>query len=289
MSADETWMTAAEPGRSGEPVVPHIRQDIPHSARMYDYFLGGKDNFAVDREAAERVLTVFPTMRTAVRANRTFMHRATRALARRGLRQWLDIGTGIPTSPNLHEVAQTVEPRARVVYVDNDPVVLAHSRALMTSTPQGRTAYVHGDVSDPAAILATPEVARTLDLDQPVVLSMVALLHFVPDLADAHAILDRLLAPLPAGSALVLSHATAELDPSGATKVEEIYNQAGTSLRLRPKAEFATFFEGLDLLDPGIVPAHRWHPDETDDPAGLLPADVTDAQVSFYAGVAVKP
>ncbi|MFJ8475530.1 SAM-dependent methyltransferase [Kitasatospora sp. NPDC094011] len=281
-------MTATGPDPD-EPPAPQIRQDIPHSARMYDYFLGGKDNFAVDREAAERVLTVFPTMRTAVRANRTFMHRATRALARRGLHQWLDIGTGIPTSPNLHEVAQSVEPRARVVYADNDPVVLAHSRALMTSTPQGRTAYVHGDVRDPASILATPQVTRTLDLTRPVVLSMVALLHFVPDLDDAHAIVKQLLDPLPAGSALVLSHATAELDPPGATKVQEIYNQAGTSLRLRHKAEFATFFEGLDLLDPGIVPAHRWHPDGTaDDTTGLLPDSVTDAQVSFYAGVAHK-
>ncbi|MFD8707861.1 SAM-dependent methyltransferase [Kitasatospora sp. NPDC059648] len=281
-------MTATDPDPA-QPTGPQIRQDIPHSARMYDYFLGGKDNFAVDREAAERVLTAFPTMRTAVRANRTFMHRATRALARRGLGQWLDIGTGIPTSPNLHEVAQAVEPRARVVYADNDPVVLAHSRALMTSTPQGRTAYVHGDVRDPASILTTPQVAETLDLTRPVVLSMVALLHFVPDLDDAHAIVEHLLDPLPSGSALVLSHATAELDPPGASKVEEIYNQAGTSLRLRPRAEFATFFEGLDLLDPGIVPAHRWHPDGTDGTADLLPATVTDAQVSFYAGVALKP
>ncbi|MFJ7906529.1 SAM-dependent methyltransferase [Kitasatospora sp. NPDC096204] len=288
MSTDETVATAAEYG-SEESAALHIRQDIPHSARMYDYFLGGKDNFAVDREAAERVLTVFPTMRTAVHANRAFMHRATRALARRGLRQWLDIGTGIPTSPNLHEVAQAVEPSARVVYADNDPVVLAHSRALMTSTPQGRTAYVHGDVHDPAGILSTPQVAETLDLSRPVVLSMVALLHFVPDLDDAHAIVKHLLDPLPAGSALVLSHATAELDPAGACKVEEIYNQAGTSLRLRPKAEFATFFDGLDLLGPGIVPAHRWHVDDSGTPADTLPATVTDAQVSFYAAVAVKP
>ncbi len=288
MSMGETWMTVTDPDPA-EPAGPQIRQDIPHSARMYDYFLGGKDNFAVDREAAERVLTAFPTMRTAVRANRTFMHRATRALARRGLSQWLDIGTGIPTSPNLHEVAQAVEPRVRVVYADNDPVVLAHSRALMTSTPQGRTAYVHGDVRDPASILTTPQVAETLDLTRPVVLSMVALLHFVPDLDDARAIVEHLLDPLPAGSALVLSHATAELDPPGASKVEEIYNQAGTSLRLRSRAEFATLFEGLDLLDPGIVPAHRWHPDGTDGAADLLPATVTDAQVSFYAGVARKP
>jgi hypothetical protein len=254
---------------------------------MYDYFLGGKDHYAVDREAAERVLTVFPTMRTAVWANRAFMHRATRALAQLGLSQFLDIGTGIPTSPNLHEVAQSVAPAARVVYADNDPTVLAHSRALMTSTPQGRTAYIHGDVRDPDAILSAPQLAQTLDLGQPVALSLVALLHFVPDLGEARAIVEQLLKPLPSGSALVLSHATAELDPAGAPKVQEIYNQVGTSLQLRTAAEFGTFFEGLDLLEPGVVPAHHWRPDP-DGGHYPLPADVTDAQVSFYAGVAVK-
>ncbi|WP_051943029.1 SAM-dependent methyltransferase [Streptacidiphilus rugosus] len=277
-------MTAGDLG-SEAPLSTHIQQDVPHSARMYDYFLGGKDNYAVDREAGERVLTVFPNMRTAVRANRAFMRRSTRALAQHGLRQWLDIGTGIPTSPNLHEVAQSVAPEARVVYVDKDPVVLAHSRALMTSSAEGRTAYIHGDVRDPDAILAAPQLAQTLDLGQPVVLSMVALLHFVPDIREARAIVDRLFEPLPAGSALVLSHATAELDPDGAPKVQEIYNQVGTTLQLRSRAEFATFFEGLDLWEPGIVTAHRWRPDDGDE---RLPDEVTDAQVSFYAGVGLK-
>jgi hypothetical protein len=267
------------------PLSTRIRQDVPHSARMYDYFLGGKDNYAVDREAAERVLGVFPNMRTAVRANRGFMRRSTRALAQRGLRQWLDVGTGIPTSPNLHEVAQSVAPDARVVYVDNDPVVLAHSRALMTSSPEGRTAYIHGDVRNPDAIWAAPQLARTLDLGQPVVLSMVALLHFVPDIREAKAIVDRLFDPLPAGSALVLSHATAELDPEGAPRVQKIYNQVGTTLQLRSSEQFATFFDGLNLLEPGIVTAHRWRPDDDGD---RPPDHVTDAQVSFYAGVAVK-
>jgi hypothetical protein len=269
------------------PLSTQIRQDIPHSARMYDYFLGGKDNYAVDREAAERVLTVFPTMRTAVWANRAFMHRATRALAEVGLTQWLDVGTGIPTSPNLHEVAQSVVPGARIVYADNDPIVLAHSRALMASSPQGRTAYIHGDVRDPESILGAPQLTQTLDLTQPVVLSLIALLHFVPDLGEARAIVDRLLEPLPVGSALVLSHATAELDPEGATKVQEIYNQVGTTLQLRTAAEFETFFEGLELLEPGIVPAHHWRPDG-DGAGDRLPAGVTDADVSFYAGVAIK-
>jgi hypothetical protein len=278
-------MSAEDLGRD-MPLSTRIRQDVPHSARMYDYFLGGKDHYAVDREAAERVLGVFPNMRTAVQANRAFMRRSTRALAQRGLRQWLDVGTGIPTSPNLHEVAQSVAPDARVVYVDNDPVVLAHSRALMTSTPEGRTAYIHGDVRDPESILTAPELARTLDLGRPVVLSMVALLHFVPDIREARAIVDRLFEPLPTGSALVLSHATAELDTEGAPKVQEIYNQVGTTLQLRSRDEFGTLFEGLNLLEPGIVTAHRWRPD--DDEGDSLPVGVTDAQVSFYAGVGVK-
>jgi hypothetical protein len=253
---------------------------------MYDYFLGGKDNYAVDREAAERVLTAFPNMRTAVRANRAFMRRSTRALAQRGLRQWLDVGTGIPTSPNLHEVAQSVAPEARVVYVDNDPVVLAHSRALMASSAEGRTAYIHGDVRDPGSILSAPELTETLDLGRPVVLSMVALLHFVPDIREARGIVDRLFDPLPSGSALVLSHATADLDPDGATKVQEIYNQVGTTLQLRSREQFATLFDGLEMLEPGVVTAHRWRPDPDDNG---LPDDVTDAQVSFYAAVGVKP
>ncbi|MBF9072632.1 SAM-dependent methyltransferase [Streptacidiphilus fuscans] len=279
-------MSETEGSVSSEPLSARIRQDVPHSARMYDYFLGGKDNYAVDREAAERVLQVFPNMRLAVRANRAFMRRSTRALAELGLRQWLDIGTGIPTSPNLHEVAQSVAPDARVVYVDHDPVVLAHSRALMTSTPEGRTAYIHGDVRDPEAILDAPQLAETLDLGQPVVLSMVALLHFVPDIREAQAIVDRLFKPLPSGSALVLSHATAELDPEGAPKVQEIYNQVGTTLQLRNREQFASFFDGLELLEPEIVTAHRWRPDDGDDP---LPGDATDAQVSFYAAVGIKP
>lgn len=269
-----------------EPLSDRIRQDVPHSARMYDYFLGGKDNYAVDRQAAERVLKEFPSMRVAVRANRAFMHRATRALAERGLRQWLDIGTGIPTSPNLHEVAQSVAPEARVVYADNDPSVLAQSRALMTSTPQGRTAYIHADVREPDAILSAPQLARTLDLGQPVALSMVALLHFIPDIEEARGIVGRLLKPLPAGSALVLSHATAELDPEGAPRVQQIYNQVGTTLQLRSSAEFAAFFEGLELLEPGIVTAHRWRPES--EGADELVAGATDAQVSFYAGVGIK-
>lgn len=278
-------MSTQDLGRD-EPFSARIRQDVPHSARMYDYFLGGKDHYAVDREAAERVLQVFPNMRTAVRANRSFMHRATRALAERGLRQWLDVGTGIPTSPNLHEVAQAVAPQARVVYVDNDPVVLAHSRALMTSTPEGRTAYIHGDVRNLDSFLGDPQLTRTLDLGQPVVLSMVALLHFVPDLEEARDIVNTVLKPLPAGSALVLSHATADLDPQGAPKVQEIYNQVGTTLRLRSRTEFGTFFEGLELLEPGIMTAHRWNPDSADtDPLSVL---ATDAQVSFYAGVGIK-
>ena len=280
MSMGETWMTVTDPDPA-EPAGPQIRQDIPHSARMYDYFLGGKDNFAVDREAAERVLTAFPTMRTAVRANRTFMHRATRALARRGLSQWLDIGTGIPTSPNLHEVAQGVRPRARVVYVDNDPIVLTHAQALLASTPEGRTAYVEADVTDPDGLLAEPALRETIDFDRPVALSLNALLHFVPDAAGAYELVERLKSALAPGSALVMTHVTPDFAPEEVGRIVGVYEAAGTTLQARTRAQVARFFAGWSLLDPGVVPLPHWRPDP-DEP--VVPA----ADAAGYAAVAVR-
>ncbi|MEV8544306.1 SAM-dependent methyltransferase [Streptomyces sp. NPDC051572] len=271
----------------------HAARDIdtskPHSARMYDYYLGGKDHFEVDKQAAEAVSGVFTGVFVAARENRGFMHRATRALAREhGIRQWLDIGTGIPTEPNLHQVAQSVVPEARVVYADNDPLVLKYAERLMRSTRQGRTAYVQADVNDPETLLNSPEVAEILDFDQPIALSLNALLHFVTDEQDPYGLVDRLLSVLPSGSALAISHVTADFDPEPWAKVTAIYAEGGTPVKVRTRDEVARFFTGLDLLDPGLAVGHRWRPapvsgdrDEADEP--------TDAKVSLWTGVGIKP
>jgi hypothetical protein len=266
---------------------PDLRLDRPHPARMYDYFLGGKDNYAPDREAGEKVKEAAPAVETGVRLNRAFMHRASRYLAREaGIRQFLDIGTGIPTKPNLHQVVQAVAPESRVVYVDNDPIVLAHARALMTSTPQGRTAYIHANAAEPDTILGAPELQATLDLSKPIALSLVALLHFVPDEDDPYGIVQRLLSALPSGSALVISHATGDLDPEAARRVVEIYRQSGINFRVRSREEVERFFAGLELVEPGMELSHRWRPDGT---ARIGSAEIEDADNSVWAGVALKP
>jgi hypothetical protein len=188
----------------------------PHTARMYDYYLGGENHYPADRELADKVLASMPAARTAARENRAFMGRAVRFLAEEiGLRQFLDIGTGLPTSNSVHEVAQAVAPSARVVYADNDPLVLAHARALLTSSPAGRTAYLQADLRDPESILAHPSVRELLDFGQPVALMLVAILHFIPDEARPEEIVGTLLGALPPGSYLVASHGTTEHDPVG--------------------------------------------------------------------------
>ncbi|MEV0531594.1 SAM-dependent methyltransferase [Kitasatospora sp. NPDC050463] len=269
-----------------------LRLNVPHSARMYDYYLGGFTNFAADREAAGQALAALPWLRSAARANRAFVHRSTRALAEAGLDQFLDIGTGIPTSPNLHEIAQAVNPRARIVYVDNDPIVLSHARALLTGAPGGRTAYVEADLADPAALLAAPSLRGTLDLSRPVALSLNAVLHFIPDGAGApdgagtrraHAIVEHLKAALAPGSALVISHVTADFAPEEIARVTGIYHSAGTPLQARTHHEITRFLAGWTVLAPGLVPVPRWRPAGSDDTV------VTDIEASGYAAVAVKP
>lgn len=256
----------------------------PHSARMYDFYLGGKDHFPVDKQAAEAVAEAYPGIFTCARENRAFMHRATRVLAQEhGIRQWLDIGTGIPTEPNVHQVAQSVVPDARVVYADNDPLVLKYAERLMRSTPQGRTTYIEADVNDPDALLNAPELAEVLDLSRPVALSLNALMHFITDSRDPYGIVDRLMAALPAGSALALSHCTPDFDPPTWEKVTDIYTGGGTPVQFRSQQDVARFFDGLDLLTPGVTVGHRWRPDL---PAG--PDAPTDAQVSLWAGVGIK-
>ena len=249
-----------------------IDTSTPHSARIYDYYLGGKDNYEVDREAANRVAEVVPTIKYAARVNRDFMSRATMYLARQaGVRQFLDIGTGIPTPPNLHQTAQEVEPSARVVYVDNDPLVLAHARALMVGTQQGRTAYIDADVRDPAAILDSPELRDTLDTTEPVAVSLIALLHFIGDAHAPHEIVDTLLGAFPAGSYLVMSHGTGDFDPEGTAAASKVYGNGSIELRLRDREEFGRFFEGLELVEPGITVPHRWN-------AGVEPPRPTTAR-----------
>ncbi|MEU9134056.1 SAM-dependent methyltransferase [Kitasatospora sp. NPDC048540] len=255
-----------------------------HSARMYDYYLGGTTNFAADREAAGQVMAVFPWAETAARVNRSFMHRSTRLLALAGIRQFLDIGTGIPTRPNLHEIAQQTAPECRIVYTDNDPIVLAHAQALLLSTPQGRTAYVEADVTDPAAVLASAQLRATLDLARPVALSLNALLHFVPDSRGAKDIVEYFKSELPSGSALVITHGSPDFAPEQAERITQVYAAAGTAVQMRTRDEIARFLDGWELLEPGLVATHRWRPE-----GGRPDPAVTDSHASAYAAVAFKP
>ncbi|MCF6522117.1 SAM-dependent methyltransferase [Streptomyces sp. JJ36] len=261
--------------------------DRHHSARIYDYFLGGKTNYPPDREVGDKLLAAFPGFRTAARTNRSFMHRAARFLAERGVRQFLDVGTGIPTPPNLHEVVQQVVPDARVVYVDNDPIVLAHARALLNGTPEGRTAYIEADVTDPAAILDAPQLHETLDMAQPVALSLVGLFHYLVDEQRPYDLVRALVDPLAPGSYLVFSHCTPDFAPEEWKSAIEVYKQDGGSAQVRSREEIEGFFAGLELVEPGIEVPHRWHPDE--DTSQLVSiGELDDAAVSLWAGVAVK-
>lgn len=261
-----------------------LGQDKPHSARMYDYYLGGKTNYAVDREAAQEVLRHLPGIEVVARVNRAFMHRSARFLAAEcGIRQFVDIGTGIPTAPNLHEVAQKAAPDSRIVYVDNDPIVLVYADELLNSSPQGATSYVEADVTSPDTVLAAVERSGCVDLERPVGLSLHALLHFVPDEQNAYSIVQTLVDRLVPGSYLSLSHCTPDFDPGAWEAIVDVYTRAGTPAQVRSRAEVLRFFNGLQLVDPGIVVAHRWHPEPASGPSL-----VADAQVSLYAGVARK-
>lgn len=263
-----------------------IDTTAPHSARMYDYWLGGKTHYAVDAQAAEAVMRLWPGVRTGAQVNRWFMRRAARWLAEEaGIRQFLDVGAGIPTTPNLHQVTQEVAPDSRVVYVDNDPIVLTYSEALLESSAEGRTVYLHADVTDPAGILEAPTLRETLDLTQPVALSMMALLHFVTDDGAPYELVRKLMAPLPAGSYLMLTHCTPELDPEAWERLAGFAaSRSDITGQARSHAEVTRFFDGLELVDPGVVVPHRWRPDGDTSLARL-----TDGEVSLYAGVARKP
>jgi O-methyltransferase involved in polyketide biosynthesis len=251
---------------------------------MYDYYIGGKNHFAADRAVADAALAHWPAGRIGLRENRKFLGRAVRYLAgEAGIRQFLDIGSGLPTTANVHEIAQAAAPASRVVYVDHDPMVLAHARALLSSSPQGRTAYIQADLRSPLDILTSPVVQSVLDFGQPVALLLVAVLHFLEEEDNAEAVLKTLLDALPAGSYVAASHLTQEHDPVGVGGGQREYHKAGLPMNARDADEFAALaFPGLDLVPPGVVLVSEWRPDSN------APRP-TAAEVSCYGGVARKP
>ncbi|MBW8482445.1 SAM-dependent methyltransferase [Actinomadura parmotrematis] len=248
-------------GPTGPPT-PAIDTGTPHSARVWNYWLGGKDNYPIDRQVGDQVMAVFPAIVDVARHSRAFLGRAVRHLAgEAGIDQFLDIGTGLPTVDNTHEVAQRVRPSSKVVYVDNDPLVLVHAQALLTSSPEGRCSYLDADVHDPDLILEG--AAETLDFDRPIALMMLGILGNVLDDDRAQAICDRLVAALPAGSYLVLEDGTDAYDKETSHQAQETRAEAGDPYRLRSPEQIAGFFRGLTLLEPGVVSVSRWRPEET--------------------------
>ncbi|MEU1230100.1 SAM-dependent methyltransferase [Streptomyces sp. NPDC005828] len=241
-----------------------IRTDIAHNARVWNYWLGGKDNYPVDRAVGDQVTGFYPSIGEVARADRAFLGRAvTHLAAEAGMRQFLDIGTGLPTADNTHEVAQRIAPDARIVYVDNDPIVLTHARALLTSVPEGVTEYVDADAHDPERIVAA--AAGTLDLSRPVAVLMLGILNFVQDTDEARSIVRTLMTAVPSGSHLVLTHPTLEpeLGGEGNKAAMAFWNENATPpITARSREEFASFFDGLDLLEPGIVSCSRWRPSD---------------------------
>ncbi|MFJ8694080.1 SAM-dependent methyltransferase [Streptomyces roseolilacinus] len=257
-----------------------IRTDIAHNARVWNHWLGGKDNYPVDRAVGDRVTSLHPGIGEVARADRAFLRRAVTYLAAQaGIRQFLDIGTGLPTADNTHEVAQRVAPDARIVYVDNDPIVLAHARALLTGSPEGATAYVDADAHRPEDVLDA--AAATLDLGRPVAVMMLGILNFVLDTDEARRIVRTLMAAVPSGSHLVLTHPTTDPELGGEGNVEAMafWNANATPpITARDRGEFASFLEGLEVLEPGIVSCARWRPEPG--PAGV---------VAQFGAVARKP
>jgi hypothetical protein len=264
--------------------MPEIDTSKAHIARVYDYLLGGKDNYPPDKEAAEQLIEIVPTLPETVRQNRLFMQRLARYLtAEEGIDQFLDIGTGIPTSPNLHEIAQRANPQTRVVYVDNDPIVLAHAHARLTSGPLGRVEYIHADLRDAKSVLTAPDLVATLDLDRPVGLFILSTLHVIPDADDARELLGRYVAPLAPGSFVALSVAISDgLTPEASNGAISVLSSRGIPILRRTRAEFATLFDGLELIEPGVVPVNQWRPE-----AGTSEAHLS--RVDLCCGVARKP
>ena len=254
---------------------------VAHPARVYDYWLGGKDNFEADRIAGEETIAAYPAIRASARANRAFLARSVRYLtAEAGIRQFLDLGTGLPTASNTHEVAQSIAPESRIVYVDNDPLVLSHARALLTSSPEGVTAYLDADLRDTDRILE--QAADTLDFSKPVGIMLLAILHYIPDLAEARRIVARLLSAVPPGSYLTISHAASDISPEQMAEMIRRMNEhlAEGNHVGRTRDVVAGFFDGLDLLEPGVVKVTEWRPES---------AVEAEAPTSLWGGVARKP
>ncbi|GAA1590377.1 MULTISPECIES: SAM-dependent methyltransferase [Kribbella] len=270
-------------------VFEQLRLDRPHAARVYDYFLGGKDNFAIDRQAAEHLLKAFPGCRVTAQSNRMWMHRAARYAAEQGITQFLDVGTGIPTSPNLHEIVQKVVPEAHVVYVDNDPIVLTHARALLASGPLGRTAYLDADITEPGSVLRAKEFTDLIDLGKPVALSLVGVLHSLADDLKPYDIVRDLLEPLAPGSLLIISHATQDFAPEMWDRAVQGYkSDGGGNAQVRNKADVTRFFAGTELIEPGVVSPIKWFPDD-ETTRRVDSGEFTEIMCSLYCGVGRKP
>ena len=241
---------------------PKVDTSIAHIARVYDYWLGGKNHFAADREAGDEAVRAYPDMHMSVRQNRAFLKRAVRYLAGAGIRQFLDVGTGLPSADNTHEVAQAVAPDSRVVYVDNDPIVLAHARALLSSSPEGATGFLDADVRDTATIMA--EAGKLLDFGKPVAVMLIALLHLIPEEDDPYQLAADLMAAVPSGSYLVVSHVASDLQRqspgvnAAAARLSQVMFQRVTA---RSQEQVLKLFAGLEILEPGIVPVQDWQPD----------------------------
>jgi hypothetical protein len=265
-----------------EQAPPELNTAVAHPARRYDYWLGGKDNFAADRESGDAVAAAFPTVRTAAIENRRFLRRAVAYLVREaGIRQFLDIGTGLPSANNTHQVAQGIAPESRIVYVDNDPLVLVHARALLTSTPEGRTTYLDADIRSPEKILGHPDLKATLDLDHPIGLMIVAVMHFVPDSDAPYESVAKLVSAMPSGSYLTITHATNDyMPPETSAAVNEADTRPRVPFQFRSKAEFARFLEGTDLIDPGVVSVAEWRAD------GEVQPRPSAAETAVYGAVA---
>ncbi len=270
-----------DPSSSDERMPDKIDSSVPHSARVWNYWLGGKDHFAADRALGDQIKQFFPDIVDIARESRGFLTRAVKYLAgEAGIQQFLDIGTGLPTADNTHEIAQQINPYARIVYVDNDPLVLAHARALLTSSPEGSTDYLDADVHDPDAILRGAK--RILDFAEPIGLMMLGILGNVVDYDEARSIVDRLVSALPSGSYLVINDGTNVINPEARDEATRISIKAGAPYIARRPDEIAGFFHGLQLAAPGVVSSPRWRPGtdpEADDPA----------EVDVFCGVAKKP